>query len=127
MTGAKRKKLQEIRDRLFDVYLGEADPDNWTDEAKAKEKAKALVADGLKPSEAAKIVAGWKGERYWEKKNANQTMALLLNIERYLEARNIPAGSDVPEDVDDEIDKLEKKAKAALARTRPKLVKGGKG
>ncbi len=127
MKETKRKKLHGIRERLLDVYLEEADPENWTNEESAKEEAQELLEAGAKPSEVMKVKTGWKGERYWEKKNANQTMAMLLNIERYLEATGAGGVAGGVEEADDEeIARFEREAKKRLARTRPRLVSGGK-
>jgi hypothetical protein len=112
----KKQRLLDLREKLLDVYLDEADPDNWIDEAKALE-----IAADLDGKEAAKVAAGWKGERYWEKKNANQTMALLVGIHRFID---LSEGADAEEGDDGkalakEIRAAEKEVEKRLARTRP--------
>lgn len=90
------KRLAAIEAKLLDVACDECDPDGWVDEEKAAAKAKeveamaeraegegdALAAKGLR-AEAKQIRNQWKGERYWEKKNANQTLALITRIVTY--------------------------------------------
>ncbi len=126
----KRQQLEVLEDKLLDVYLEEADPDGWTSEESAKEEAQQLVADEIiDAKEAAKLVAGWKGQRYWEKKNANQTMTMLLNLRRFLEDR-VPAAAgdseEVAKQLKKEVSKLEGQVKKRLARTRPQLVVSNK-
>lgn len=127
----KLTKLLAIREQLLDVYIEEADPEQWVNEAKAQEQAEEMKALGADGKEVTKILFGWKGERYWEKKNANQTMAMLLSLERLLETKE--PGSAKPtaddEDQDKDIRKFEREAKKRLARSRPALrsVPGGKG
>jgi len=117
----KRLKLKDLAEKLLDVYLNEADPDTWVNEESAREKYEELVSRGVSPTEAAKQTGSWKGDRYWEKKNANQTMTMLIQIGRFLDQ----GAADDPEEtaaLEKEIRKAEKQAKQRLARTRPKLV-----
>lgn len=118
----KKAQLQAIQAQLLDVYIDEANPENWLTQEKAIEQAA-----GMPPKEAAALVAGWKGERFWEKKNANQTMTMLIQIDRYLSTDAQPAAEQEAEDDDEkrmakEMRAFEKEAKKRLARSRPQLV-----
>lgn len=68
MTPEQEKKLTTIEGKLLDVFLEEADPDAWAQvnpEADKEEQQKS------------------RGDRYWQAKVANQTMALLTRIVAY--------------------------------------------
>lgn len=57
-------KLQALSERLTDVVIDEADPDNWP-------------GSGWKPNELTKEQ---RGDRYWSKKNAVATLSLIGRI-----------------------------------------------
>ena len=81
-TPAQLERLTEVEAKLLDVALDECDPEAWTNQEKAEVRARELEADGL--DKEAKLVRGqWKGERYWEKRNANLTIALITRIVTY--------------------------------------------
>lgn len=131
---AKKEKLLKIRGQLLDVYIEEADPENWTTEESAQAVAEKLLEDGgdkQTAKKAAEILTNWKGERYWEKKNATQTMTMLISLDRFLQEDAPAAGAADPEEAKaakKEMQRFEKEAKARLARSRPNLkaVEGGK-
>jgi len=54
------ERLQDLEERLIDVYLDEADPANWP--------GVGTMGDQLTKEQ--------RGDRYWEKKNAIATVAL---------------------------------------------------
>lgn len=68
MTPKQAEKMARIESKLVDVFLEEADPDQW---------AKVNPEDGPKVQQIA------RGDRYWQCKVANQTMALLTRITAY--------------------------------------------
>lgn len=120
----QEERLALLEEKLLDVFLEEADPDGWIDEAKAKELAAEMQA--VDPKAAAKIAAQWKGERYWEKKNANQTMALITRIGTYRQQLDERRGQARP--VGDPDERLQQQIDAAeqKVRDRLKVVNGGK-
>ena len=126
-TPTQTQRLLQIEEKLLAVFLDEADPDNWMNEEKAKEEAQRLIEEGEDPKAAAKLVSGWKGERYWEKKNANQTMALLTRIVTYRQRLNELAGAGTPPAADEE-ERLAKDMKEAQEKIskRLRLIKGRK-
>lgn len=68
MTPKQNKKLADIEEKLLNVFIDEADPDQWPvvdGEAEVKEQQKT------------------RGDRYWHAKVANQTIALLTRIVAY--------------------------------------------
>lgn len=68
MTPKQNKKLADIEEKLLNVFIDEADPDQWPtvdEEAEVKEQQKT------------------RGDRYWHAKVANQTIALLTRIVAY--------------------------------------------
>lgn len=117
-------RLVQIEEKLMDVFLDEADPAGWMNEEKARELAAQQIADGEDPKLVAKELSGWKGQRYWEKKNANATMALLARIVHYrtLKEQAGEQGSEPGEDEKNDIAAAEKKVKAKLYALKKKAA-----
>jgi len=127
LTNERKQQMAELHEKLLEVYLAEADPDEWVTEESARKAAQEHIDNGGSKVEATKIAAGWKGERYWEKKNANQTMTLLINIHRLIDAAGGQgAAGDDEGDLGKEIKKAERTVKKRLARSRPTLIQGGR-
>jgi hypothetical protein len=95
-TSEQLDRLTAIEGKLLDVACDECDPDGWINQEKADARAREIdmeadlaEANGDKAlakilrSEAKQVRYAWKGERYWEKKNANQTLALITRIVTY--------------------------------------------
>lgn len=91
------ERLGDLSERIAEVFVTEADPDNWNGSGvplrDLDEKA--------------------RGNRYWDKKNAIQTGSLLARV---LDLRDrdkeCGAGNEIPEDdADRQIAAYEKKAK----------------
>jgi len=102
MRKDQQDRVDNLAERLADVFMTEADPDNWTG------------AD----QPAAKMTPEIRGARNWDVKNANQVGALLM---RTIELRDrISGGSANPyqggEDdrAESNIAKYEKEAKRLL-------------
>lgn len=98
--------LDELSEQLMDVFLEEANPDNWTGAAVG---AKAMTPD-------------IRGARHWDMKNANQAGALMA---RALDLRDrlkgIQGPSEKPDDAAEaDVRKFEKQAKALLSRVAEK-------
>jgi len=131
IPAAKQRRLDEIQAKLLDVYILEADPDNWTTAERIREEVRAEQAAGLlDPEEAAKTLkrrlGNIKGDRYWEKKNANQTMALLCRLNSY-ELQLAGDGDQVDDEKEEKrIATMEKKVAERLALARPRLVSSRK-
>jgi hypothetical protein len=68
VTPKQSKKLNELEDKLLDVFLEEGDPDTWP---------------VVRPEESSDKRQAARGDRHWCAKNANQTMALLTRIVAY--------------------------------------------
>lgn len=126
----KKKRLLEIQAAILDVYIEEADPKNWTSPEKVRAEVAERVASGELDDEQAAAELGerlatWKGQRYWEKKNANQTMTMLTGINRFveqIEGTGIPSAEDERAAIERQIKAAEQQVKKRLARTRPRLV-----
>jgi hypothetical protein len=58
------ERLQSLHEELADVFIGEADPKTWP-------------GAGLAP---AALDSQTRGDRYWSKKNAVATIALMMRI-----------------------------------------------
>lgn len=58
------EKLQAMSEKLTDVFLSEADPDNWP-------------GSGWNPQQLTKEQ---RGDRYWSKKNAVATLSIISKI-----------------------------------------------
>lgn len=93
-------RLQELQEKLADVVLEEADPDLWPGAGMA-------MADMDRET---------RGDRYWSKKNAAATFAILERTTSTIERK---IGADAPAeaqdaDIDKQIAKREKEAAALL-------------
>ena len=86
MTPKQAKKLEAIEEKLLNVFIEEADPDQWPQvdpDAEVKEQQKT------------------RGDRYWHAKVANQSIALLTRIVAYrLKLKEAVPGEKSPLDDD---------------------------
>lgn len=93
------ERLKYLSETIGEVFLDEADPENWS-------------GAGLALSAMDKDT---RGGRYWDKKNAIQTGSLLSRVLELSERDQHNGSSPMPEDdAEGEIDKYEKKAKDLL-------------
>jgi|WetSurMetagenome_2_1015567.scaffolds.fasta_scaffold700545_1 hypothetical protein len=94
-------KLQDLSERISEVFLDEANPDNWS-------------GAGLQLAEMDK---DQRGDRYFDKKNAIQTGSLLARVldlrDRDLGQKNGGVRTS-DEDAEVEIKRFEKQAKELL-------------
>jgi hypothetical protein len=111
MSPEQMQRLQEIEGRLVDVVITEADPETWPGAGK----------------ELSKLDKSERGDRYWSKKNASASMALLMRVYSLTDmARRAAAGSVPPPedgkdndgDLDNELNDLEKEATERLKGLR---------
>jgi len=104
------EKLQDLHEKLTDVFLTEADPDQWPGhgiDLKAMDKQT-------------------RGDRYWCKKNAVATIAVMQRITSLVDhihshnpdAEPDPTGVEPEEDLDAEVEAAEKEAKALLNKVQ---------
>lgn len=105
MTPKQEKKLAEIEGKLLDIFIDEADPDKWI---------QVNAVDSVKDQQVA------RGNRYWQAKVANQTMALLTRIVAYrIKASEVGSGTGAGDDDDDkhasDMKAAEKKVTARLS------------
>lgn len=137
-TGPSDEQLQRLmglEEKLLEVALEECDPDGWMNEEQAEEAAKALEdlaaqcpdkdeAKALR-TEAKEIRKGWKGQRYWEKKNATATVSLLTKLELYRQriAEGRQPGKGGPSGDDDAKVAAEMKDAEKRVKQRLSLVK----
>lgn len=93
------EKLQALSEKLIDIALSEADPDNWP-------------GTGWKPNELTKEQ---RGDRYWCKKNAVATLSLEERVTRriHVAQQASAAGGADPEGVADSDDELDAEIAAA--------------
>ncbi|GAB2493885.1 hypothetical protein [Arenimonas alkanexedens] len=82
------EKLQALSEQLTDVFLFEANPKEWPGE-------------GLLPR---LLSQEQRGDRYWSKKNAVATMAIVVRIESLTGRLVNPRGKDADEDADSNLD-----------------------
>ncbi|KAB0665660.1 hypothetical protein F6V25_08025 [Oryzomonas japonica] len=112
MTPLQNKKLAAIEGKLLDVFLEEADPDKWTQ---------------IKADDPVKEQQFARGNRYWQAKVANQTMALLTRIVAYRAKSTETGGASSAVDDDKQMKAdmkaAEKKVKERLGSARLSLVK----
>lgn len=150
MSGAKAKpdlksgpstdqlqRLMGLEEKLLEVALEESDPDGWMSAEKAEEEAKVIELQAMKAAkegdpdlakalykEAAGVRNSWKGQRYWEKKNATATVSLLTKLEMYrqrIEEGRQPGKAGAG--LDDEKVKADMKVAEKTVKSRLALVK----
>jgi hypothetical protein len=68
-------RLQELQDKLVDIYLDEADPGSWPEN---------------------------RGDRVWHKKDANLTITHVIRIKTLLDMRQDSPAPSVDEDLETE-------------------------
>lgn len=92
-------KLQSLSEKLADVFIQEANPDNWP-------------GAGLLPADMDKQT---RGDRYWVKKNAVATLSLLTKMDT-LKGVAAPAADSAETEglLDEEIASAEKEAAKLL-------------
>lgn len=100
-------QLNDLAERLADVFILEADPNNWSGAGK-------LPAD-MDPQT--------RGNRHWDRKGAMGTGGVLnttLNLIKHYSEDGPGAGQEDAADLDAAINDAERRAKAALARVMNK-------
>lgn len=114
MTEDQYQRMQKVHEKLVDVLLMEADPDNWP-------------GAGLHPNDMSRET---RGDQYWHKKTTAGTAALVnrigsLIVEERRRALALPVGARAEEeevDLDREVERYERRAAkmldAALARAK---------
>lgn len=101
--------LEDLAERLADVFLEEADPLNWSG-------AGTPMADMTKEQ---------RGNRHWDRKGAMGTGGVLkftLDIAAKAKDQSAPDGSEVDADLEAQVAEAQKRASAAMLR----IVDGGK-
>ncbi|ECH1885924.1 hypothetical protein DVZ67_10475 [Salmonella enterica subsp. enterica serovar Saintpaul] len=107
-----KTRLTALSDKLTDVVLEEADPENWP-------------GAGKKPSELTKDE---RGDRYWGKKNAAASLTLLIKVHSLIGMHIRGGVPQEPGEVDEEfelgqrVNNAEREAAAIIER----LQKGKK-
>lgn len=95
------QRLRDLSEKLADVVLIEADPDEWP-------------GAGRGPAD---LDQQTRGDRYWAKKNAAATFALLARAQEIADKSG--GGSPPPDaDVEKDISRYEREAAKALERMR---------
>lgn len=111
MRDDQLKRMAELSEKLAEVVLEEADPDLWPG-------AGVPLAD---------MTTQDRGDRYWSKKNAAATFALLVRTEEIVErVKNPQDEARHGEDLDALIGQAEKKAEALLKRVGATARSAGK-
>lgn len=103
MKQTQIEKLQELQERLADVFLDEADPRNWP-------------GAGVKQAD---MKQQDRGDRVWIKKNAMGTVNLICRITTLL-APPSSAGGSIPDD-DKELADMRKAAEKEAAQLLGRL------
>lgn len=100
MRSDQAKQLETLAEKVLDVFLTEANPENWT--------GAQTPADEMNPAT--------RGARNWDMKNANQAGALAMRVLDLKDrvAGLAPAGPGADDAADADIAKFEKQAKKLL-------------
>lgn len=104
-----RTRLTNLSDKLTNVVIEEADPDNWSG---SKKPVKELTKDE-------------RGDRYWDKKNAAASLTLLIKVHSLIGIQTRGATGENADDDDDfglaqQVAKAEKEAAAIIERVMKK-------
>lgn len=114
MREDQKMRLHELAERLADVFISEADPDNWS-------------GSGKLPNEMTKQE---RGDRHWDRKGAMGTGGVLKYTLDLIAGGKAGRINDPDEqaareaDLDAKISDAEKRAKQAVARVLDKAAKG---
>lgn len=102
MRADQLEKLSALSERLTDVFLDESDPDGWAGSEKR----------------AAELNKQERGDRYWCKKNAASTLALVMNVEKLKINDKVALGRDPYDDgeLDGQIARAEAQARQLMNR-----------
>lgn len=115
MRADQIQRLKDLEEKLAEVVLEEADPDLWPG-------AGYSIADMSKDE---------RGDRYWCKKNAAASFALLdrtISLVRDAESVNPLTGNHNPRpELDKEIDDAEKRAAKMLKSIADRAKTAGRG
>lgn len=116
MTPEQMQRLQELEGKLVDVVLVEADPDTWPGAGK----------------DLKQLDKNERGDRYWSKKNASASMALLMRVysltatAQRAQAGTVPPpeleGGDHDGDLDNELKAAEKAAEQRIKKLGLRVV-----
>jgi hypothetical protein len=108
------EKLQALSEKLTDVFLGEADPDNWP-------------GAGIDLQTMDKTT---RGDRYWSKKNAAATVMLIGRVETLVgsiqRASNAGDGANAVHETEDELDTEIAAAEKEAARLLDQVQKNAR-
>jgi hypothetical protein len=112
MRDDQLKRMADLSEKLADVVLEEADPDLWPG-------AGTPLADMSQQD---------RGNRYWSKKNAAATFALLARAEEVVDRiKNPEREAYHGEDLDRQIHDAEKRAEALLKKVSAKTKEATTG
>lgn len=92
-------KVQDIYEKLTDVFVVEGDPDNWS-------------GAGLKPDQMTRET---RGDRYWCKRNAVATLSMMARLQNLTQTVRDASnrGGGTPAEVVEEESELDKEIDAA--------------
>lgn len=111
MRADQIKRLEELAERLADVFLVEADPDNWS-------------GAGELPRDMDQQT---RGDRHWDRKGAMGTGGVLRYAIDLVKSHQNPTGNADPVEQDADLDRkikdAEKRAAAAVNRALDKARK----
>ena len=109
------EKLQALSEELADVFINEADPENWS-------------GAGIMPRDMTKEE---RGDRHWDRKGAMGTGGVLRYTLDLITYHDKTSGGTTPaeqaakdSDLDKKINEAEKRAEAAVARVMRKAQGG---
>ena len=108
-------RLKSLSERLTDCVLDEADPDLWP-------------GAGVEPSQMSKDE---RGDRFWCKKNAAATFALIVRCDSMISDAEDPTRQRTPRDDEADVEKVihakEREAAQILERVMGTTLKAGRG
>lgn len=111
MTPDQRARFLALSEKLADAALIEIDPDHWP-------------GAGLMPAEMTPVE---RGDRLWVKKNAAQTLGLLLRVDQLVGADMDQGNRPADQDLEALRRAAERRALEAIAGVRERAARHGQG
>lgn len=108
MSDDNKTRLTDLTEKLTEVVINEADPDNWPGAGKPIKK--------LSQEE--------RGDRYWSKKNAAGTLTLLVKIHSLIgmHERSQKPGEKTPAEADFELGQQVNRAEQEAQRILDRIM-----
>lgn len=104
-------RLEQLSEQLADVFIVEADPENWT-------------AGGVLPKDMSQQQ---RGDRHWDRKGAIGTGAVLSHVLNVLKSHGPERDTEGNEKAEDDLDEMIKAAESKARKAVNRVIDRAKG